>query len=258
MAEVDTKLPRHASTRPIHDVVDVEALFDVEVVSRSGRTDISEGVETTILTYLKQWNATTRDAGKSELNSEIPPAIYRKLRSEVFTEHAARVVELQTIEDCWRESVIVAEQDLLGITEDSRAAVHVAAEVAHTDCGRQCVAKVPSVGICELMIDAHRVARLVLSDLPVDDTVSQKPVVHEVSGAGWLKFQQLGGDRIYERLRDHVQSVDDGRVCGALWLTINQYHALRRCRAKLTEPATAGQNDWDQPAVVERVLLIDR
>ncbi len=28
----------------------------------------------------------------------------------------------------------------------------------------------------------NRVARFVLSDLPVDDTVSQKPVVHKVSG----------------------------------------------------------------------------
>ena len=46
-------------------------------------------------------------------------------------------------------------------------------------------------------------------------------------------------------LRDHIQGVNDRRVCGTLWLAIDQRHALGGSGAKLAEPAATGQDDWD-------------
>ena len=131
----------------------LKALLDVEVVSRPGRTNISKGVEAAILTYLKSGMPPLVTLGSPNSTARFRPPFIENSGAKSSL-NTSRVVELQTIEDCWRESVIVAEQDLFGITEDSRAAVYVATEVAHTDCRCQCVAKVPSVGICELMIDA--------------------------------------------------------------------------------------------------------
>ena len=72
--------------------------------------------------------------------------------------------------------MIIANEQLLGITKHARAAVYIAAKIPDTDRGSLGVAKINSVGLVEIVIEPQGIARLVLCHLAVMTAFLTKPL----------------------------------------------------------------------------------
>src|SRR5438128_2214246 len=101
--------------------------------------------------------------------------------------------------------MVITDQDLLRIAKNTRAAVYVAPEIPDADRGRLSVAEIHLVGLCELVIKPHGVARFILSYLTIQHGVSYETIIQKKACAGRLELDDLCRNRIDVCLWNYIQ-----------------------------------------------------
>ena len=213
--------------RPVDDVVDVVALFDVEVVGRRRGTNIStraairsRRVGAAVLRQQKQGNAALSQVRKADVAGITLTRLNRELRRIVLAEVSTGVAKPQIINQRRCQDFIVSQQKLPRVAVDARVAVDVVAGGTNPDGGRKCVTKVELVVTGKVVIESQRVASFVLRYRTGLAVISNVARIQKIAAGRRHIQENLLCYRVDELGRNDVQV----RIGGG----INRRSALRR------------------------------
>src|SRR5204863_4150378 len=100
--------------------------------------------------------------------------------------------------------MVITEEYLFRITENSGATIDITTKVSNTDGRSQGVAEVDAIIVSKLVIKAERVTLFILRHLPFEHRISEDAIIEKVPGPLRLKFEYLRGYRIDEFLWNYV------------------------------------------------------